>query len=337
MELPENASESLASSVPYGSLNESQFRYPSQLSKSHGSAKYLHHPYNNVISNENSPHTSTSTMNNNSKNNNNEPYYNLQQRVQQMKSNGTLIKNETKSGLAALLGDNNDEQRSSNMNNNKIGSNNTKTATGIGALLEGRGSSNSSMIRDTNDIDSYQPQSQQQQHQQQQSAFPSSIKIGSTSTNTSMLTNSINTARGIGMSVPYSQPIQFQLSNDNITQTTNHRHQNEHQLSGSLTGLDILKQTPHNRLAKLSPDQTKAMLGIQARSRSYSEDVNTFLSQQQQQQVENDSFEDFDGRDNNNHHGRHIQRGISDDDSVGEGKDDHHPDIDGAFDLDLDG
>lgn len=449
MSLPENATDNdslLSSSVPYGSLNESQFRHPRHHINNPNSTHGLkHHEHNN---NNNTSKVSFSLSNDyyvippqNQQQQNLQGqksyYYDIQQRVQNMKNNGTLIKNETKSGLALLLGDNDDKD---NMNEAKGVTSNGKgngtatgtgtgTATGnasstrqgIGALVEGI-QIQPQQLHPSNQSQSHSAYAHIMSNQEgnHQSSLPTSIKFGSSvNTHTSMLTsssaistltsaggiigggagtttNTINTIRTTneatatrGIAVPLQVP--FSNSNNNNNNNADNSHEQSYDpsanhsyntgmttinnnnitnLSRSLTGLDILKQTPkcnsgmfQSSISSTNYDdcnyknqynkETKAiMLDIQARSRSYSEDINKFLTgdrerhydddddyqelgleqleQRQQRRLSNDS--DNLMRDIHHHHHN------DDDDGIigGRGSSEYNNDTDGAFDFDLD-
>lgn len=356
-------------------MNDSQFRLPNRTKVR----------FSDENKNENSDN------NNNDINSNSEQrisqsyqssYSNIEQKVEEMRRNGTLIKNETKSGLAALLGDDSTSRvKKNNMNRNgdrdddrdgdgiyvnKEESNDRQTSNsggwGIGALInDNRGKTG------IGNVSSHQQQQQQQNSSlsaYDQSSIPSSINFGSSCTNTSVLTipnqsqpmsfshrdsNPLiqTTTEAItGATAVRSNPTQPHFNNTNLHNDTNSA--NDTQLSGSLTGLDILKKSPRG-MTKLNSEETKAILEIQARSRSYSGDINSFLpdpyspsptritplgtlgaivdgiSSSSQEMMHNDI---------------HYQRRFSNnsDSSLNNGVMlGYDPDIDGAFDLDMDG
>lgn len=340
MALPESASESFSlKSVPYGSLNESQFRFPASTS------------YQNANGN----------MHARSYNPNQGSTYNLQQRVEKMRKNRTLIKNQTKSGIAALLGDNNNENEEvKNPANEQL--TDPKKSLGIGALLNEFGQDENTGAA-TNSL-TQNPYS---------SRIPSSINIGSNNTNTSTLSmpnQSQNTTAPYYLDSNSSSNDQIATPTVMIPNNNNQNQQNYNnhedingqssnfesspstQISGSLTGLDILKQTPRG-MTKLNAQETKAILDIQARSRSYSDEVKNFLNGRMDSTNNrsplNIGRQDFYGVNN-----EEEDMGVSYQYSIGNSSSQrrpsnssdtslnhgdligHDPDFDGAFDLDMD-
>lgn len=161
MKLPENASESYSTSastsIPYGSQNESQFRSYMNKSKVRFTDNNIHNDHNNYNSSSNSNNNINDTSEQKISQSyqqqhrylssrspsqsqlqlqsHSQPYqnsYNLQLRVEEMRRNGALIKNETKSGLAALLGD----EKSKENGNSNMNTKTNPTLNGIVALLD---------------------------------------------------------------------------------------------------------------------------------------------------------------------------------------------------------
>ena len=356
MALPESVSESFSSKpVPHGSLNESQFRFPNGNSyQSRGSYIPNSPNFSSEMKHEDKPSQQSYSGT-----------YNLQQRVEEMRKNGTLIKNQTKSGIAALLGDStNNEKKDKEQNTNSIS---PKKSLGIGALLNEFGQ-NQKTDNTSNDL-------HQNGVRSRQPSIPSSIKIGSNSTNASMLTtqNQSQTTTYSQYLDSNSNPTVNNLSKTPNVLIPNNNGQNHHesydegynnssnfessqsnnQICGSLTGLDILKQSPRG-MANLSPQETKAMLDIQARSRSYSDEVKrSFLNDGiRSNKTSSVNVVRQDMYTNNYHHedggmsmryqnfppANILQRCNSNlsDSSLNHGDTlGHDPDIDGAFDLDM--
>lgn len=338
--LPESASESFSSkSVPYGSLNESKFRFPNGSS---------YHNINDNLSASYNPNQGST--------------YNLQQRVEKMRKNGTLIKNQTKSGIAALLGEsNNDDNEREKIQNDAL-STNPKKSLGIGALLNEFGENEKTTATNRSSLHNVSSR--------KSLSTPSSIDIGSNNTNTSMLSMSIQSQSITTSHYLDSNPISTnqagtvmipnshnQMPYDNNSDDANSNPSNfeispNTQICGSLTGLDILKQTPRG-MAKLNAEETKAILDIQARSRSYSDDVKNILNDKsdsithggyglnsrQQDYYSVDHHEDINTIYQYSAESSPQRRLSNASDSSLNHNDQifhHDPDIDGAFDLDMD-
>jgi len=214
-----------ASSNPYGSLNESQFRVPSSSVNNQRSST-------NVASSHN-PSAGSGQM------------LDIQKKVQEMRKNDTLIKND-QGGLASLfgggnavLGDNEDLDinQAHDITNNAIEQERNTVEESLMPLdMNGIGSS---LIEDL-------ALNQHMQHQQSQ------LSHAHAQTSTS---------------IPIQNPFASNPQNEYQTSSAC-----ESELSSSLTGLSILKQ---RGMVDLKPDQREAMASM--RSRSFIENESSFF------------------------------------------------------------
>lgn len=252
MRLPESVADgSEASSIPYGSLNASQFLIP---------------PENSFRQSQN---VNASANNLSSSFNLSRPNLNIQERVQEMKTNGTLIKNE-KGGLASLFGngvensgvgnckqadknprnvnilEQTDEQRQQNFGG-KLG--------GIGSLIE-RSSPDSQLKPFNVDL--------------------SATNISSTG-DTPFIAAPVDVTRKINeCDVNIITPSTTLIVDKNNNHATSSEFSN--QLSTSMTALSILESSPRGQMVTLSLSLEEKE-ALTKRSRSLSDEVKTtFLS-----------------------------------------------------------
>ncbi len=223
--LPESVTDSEASSLPYGSLNESQFRLP--LAKS-------------ISELEDGDHNFASSVDRRSGSG---QMLDIQKRVQLMKKNGSLLKNDV-GGLASLFGTRNDSEGDNYSNGMSEG--------GIGALSMSKdmepqvptiGASSKDENRSIGGIGSVVQQSSLSQ--QLESSSQSCSNIGHNSISSSFIKSSMG-------------------QNGSALQD----HDGE-QLSTSLTGLSILQTSPKN-MVNLEQEQREALANL--RSKSFSEE-----------------------------------------------------------------
>mmetsp|Transcript_16807 Transcript_16807/g.25235 ORF Transcript_16807/g.25235 Transcript_16807/m.25235 type:complete len:462 (+) Transcript_16807:117-1502(+) len=234
MQLPESVTDvSEASSMPYGSLNESQFRLPSSANSNPGSIPYA----NSNASGDNGNGNVASSYNPSAG-----VGLDIQKKVQEMRKTGSLIKND-QGGLASLFGGDVDQGKDENEDEDRqeIANGSDKDShsqmSGIGSLIE-----HSTLTQ------------RMQNESQPRNGVPVPI------------------VSHFGMQQPQLEQSQS-YSHSHIIQS-GIANPCESQLSGSLTGLSILKCSPKG-MVDLEPAQREAMASM--RSKSYSEDVSAFL------------------------------------------------------------
>mmetsp|Transcript_20790 Transcript_20790/g.30470 ORF Transcript_20790/g.30470 Transcript_20790/m.30470 type:complete len:400 (+) Transcript_20790:37-1236(+) len=276
MQLPESVADSVeSSSIPYGSLNDSQFRHPSSG-----------HNAGNGNGNGIGADNFSSSYNPSSS------QLDIQKRVQQMKKNGTLIKNE-KGGLASLFGGGGSGQSGSSalhvMHNNSTSNSNDNNSS----------SSNTRMNRDAEQDRSYplhgevEPASVGPKYPQgetrtlggigsliEQSSIPSNITLSTAAAQSR--TSQVATPFSLGSadhSISNTIHINSNLNDGATVSSLNTNLTNANadcsQLSGSLTGLSILKSSPRGLAVDLGREEKEAMA---IRARSYSDDGSGFLT-----------------------------------------------------------
>jgi hypothetical protein len=237
MQLPESVTDtSEASSMPYGSLNESQFRIPSSAnSKQDGNAS----GNGNVASSYN-PSAG--------------PGLDIQKKVQEMRKAGSLIKND-QGGLASLFGGG--------------------AAAGNTAIFGGDGDGDGDGSDQDKDEDRQEvPHGSDKDINSQMCGIGSLIEH---STLTQRMQNEPHPQKVVPIG---SIPVLQQDQSQSYSQSYSHSHIHagitdpcESQLSGSLTGLIILKESPRG-MVDLDPAQREAMESMRSRS---SEDRSAFL------------------------------------------------------------
>ena len=222
--------------MPYGSLNESQFRIPSSAnSNQDGNASGS----GNVASSYN-PSAGSGL--------------DIQKKVQEMRKAGSLIKND-QGGLASLFGGG--------------------AAAGNIARFGGDGDG-SDQYKDEDEDRQEVAHGSDKDTNSQMSGIGSLIEH---STLTQRMQNEPQPQKVVPIG---SIPVLQQDQSQSYSQSYSHSHIHagitdpcESQLSGSLTGLSILKQSPRG-MVDLEPAQREAMESM--RSRSFSRDRSAFLN-----------------------------------------------------------
>jgi len=324
MTLPDSASDiNDSGSVPYGSLkkygsySESQFRSP--LGSPHQQRVRFEsgkNPRADANANANVAGRISHSY---------QSPFNIQQKVEESRRNGTLIKNQTKSSMAALLSntDNGITITSSNTNTNTYthtpNENETLQANGYG---HGHGNMHGgigSLINNTkNEVD------EGAIHHESSIPIPSSINIGSTTTTQSFLSMTMTdqSQKSITDNNMQRNDLHNRIKSSPSSTAVNEYDEKvtvrESSLSGSLTGLSVLQTTPRGNT--IFNSETKgSMLNIQARSRSFSDD---------RIGLKPPFSMDF-----------HCDSNVSEncENSVGGAANGYDPFMNGAFDFDMDG
>jgi len=248
MRLPESVIDNTeaASSAPYGSLNESQFRLPSSASSRIRGAE----DNGNANGNANVAQSYNSSSNT----------LDIQMRVQQMRKNGTLMKNE-KGGLASLFGGGGGGIAQKNdAEEYQVGLNDLSNTIQDITLA--------TVTSTTEEDDDQQLYGQEKNSQQMGDKALGGIGslIDKSSLEQQMQQISTNTVTGTALSTAQSS----------LSGTGRQSSLDEGQLSGSLTGLSILRDAPRG-LVDLGPAEREAIAGIRSKSVSISEDGSRFL------------------------------------------------------------
>ena len=250
MRLPESVTDSEASSVPYGSLNESQFRFPLNQSKPESEDRG-----NDNVASSYGPRSVSGLG---------QPL-DIQMRVQQMRKEGALVKNDV-SGLTSLFGARNNGDGDGDLNKKEKGGidalSSWPMSTGIGSQLfgSGRQEQQQSPPKDENTmiggIGSVIQQSSLSQQIQSQTHTNSNanVNVNVNGQESSITPSSINTSAG---------------QNDYSFRDGGAETNDGKQLSTSLTGLSILQTSPKN-MVNLERDQREALANL--RSRTFSEE-----------------------------------------------------------------
>mmetsp|Transcript_7661 Transcript_7661/g.14463 ORF Transcript_7661/g.14463 Transcript_7661/m.14463 type:complete len:496 (+) Transcript_7661:758-2245(+) len=268
MSLPESVTESSqASSVPYGSLNESQFRFPRSFSsRNENSAKDAA-----------TTHAATTTSSSSAG-----QFQDIRKKFQQMRMEGSLIKND-QGGLASLLGRNhattyNDCSNSTSSEDGHLDSapdpigmqkhQKEESRIGLGNQPSSMGGIGSLLVQE-----SYS--SQQRNHQNDNDSSRRDDAFHALSSATTLLNHTTATTpqkfKTSSRSF-LSSSLQHNINNDEEEEEQDEVAQ---QLSRSLTGLSILKTSPKG-MVDLDPEEREAMASMRSRSHS-SGDGNIFL------------------------------------------------------------
>jgi len=243
MSLPESVADgSEASSVPYGSLNASQFLIPPQNSLSQ--SQNINASANNLSSSINLSR----------------PTLNIQERVQEIKSNGTLIRNE-QGGLASLFGGGGEASGVGNYKQANLEETDEERKQSFGSKSGGIGS----LIEQSSPAIQLKPFN----------GALSAENISNSNCTPLISTPADVTRNSIEYAVNVNAP-----SGTIVDKTNNHSTNDEfpNQLSTSMTALSILESSPRGQMVTLSLSHEEKE-ALTKRSRSLSDEVKTaFLS-----------------------------------------------------------
>lgn len=289
MRLPESVTDSEASSVPYGSLNSSQFRLPDRMrnGNNHGSLSSSHHAQSGLMSNSSS--------------------VDIRTKVQQVHRGGAVLVKNDGGGLASLFGARNDidrgESAAGSIGNSLSSAGGNGNGVG-GSITMNRGSALTGIESQINMQSPDQSSELQSQWKNEDINGRSSGGIGSMIEQSSLSQN-MNMNMNLETTVPiYTQndysfrdgiqispaaslrsaasgtamnmPIHSDTNENSLYNNDNNIIDGEQtQLSNSLTGLSILQTSPKN-MVNLQREEMEALANL--RSRKFSEDGKIFLA-----------------------------------------------------------